>query len=175
MIKKNTLKMNQKRIPFFAFIMLIIITTSCYVSKRLPVATGYSAKYLCSSYFVSHRSKDSVENEDLNFSIIKYAHNKINEQEKSVTSKILGMAKAKAIYIDGRGCILVKGKTEEEIRKMEDEIVYLEGFIQSVMKKLSNERFVQNAKPEIVEIERKKLSDAESKIASLKESIAGMR
>lgn len=64
---------------------------------------------------------------------------------------------------------------EEEIRKMENEIVYLEGFIQSVMKKLSNERFVQNAKPEIVEIERKKLSDAESKIASLKESIAGMR
>ena len=64
---------------------------------------------------------------------------------------------------------------EEEIRKMEDEIVYLEGFIQSVMKKLSNERFVQNAKPEIVEIERKKLSDAEIKIASLKESIAGMR
>ena len=64
---------------------------------------------------------------------------------------------------------------EEEIRKMEDEIVYLEGFIQSVMKKLSNERFVQNAKPEIVEIERKKLSDAESKIASLRESIAGMK
>ena len=64
---------------------------------------------------------------------------------------------------------------EEEIRKMEDEIFYLEGFIQSVMKKLSNERFVQNAKPEIVETERKKLSDAESKIASLKESIAGMR
>ena len=64
---------------------------------------------------------------------------------------------------------------EDEIRKMEDEISYLEGFIQSVMKKLSNERFVQNAKPEIVDNERKKLSDAESKIASLKESIAGMR
>lgn len=64
---------------------------------------------------------------------------------------------------------------EEEIRKMEDEIVYLEGFIQSVMKKLSNERFVQNAKPEIVETERKKQADAESKIASLRESIAGMK
>ena len=64
---------------------------------------------------------------------------------------------------------------EDEIRKMEDEISYLEGFIQSVMKKLSNERFVQNAKPEIVDNERKKLSDAESKIASLKESIAGMQ
>ncbi len=64
---------------------------------------------------------------------------------------------------------------EEEIKKMEDEIVYLEGFLQSVMKKLNNERFVQNAKPEIVENERKKQADAESKIASLKESIKGMR
>lgn len=107
-----------KRIPFLSIFILSILTTSCYVSKRLPVATGYSAKYLCSSYFVSHRSQDSIENADLNFSIIKYAHNKINEQEKSVTSKVLGMAKAKAIYIDGRGCILVKGKPEEEIRKI---------------------------------------------------------
>lgn len=107
-----------KRIPFLSIYILSILTTSCYVSKRLPVATGYSAKYLCSSYFVSHRNQDSIENADLNFSIIKYAHNKINEQEKSVTSKVLGMAKAKAIYIDGRGCILVKGKSEEEIRRI---------------------------------------------------------
>ncbi len=64
---------------------------------------------------------------------------------------------------------------EEEIKKMEDEIVYLEGFLQSVMKKLNNERFVQNAKPEIVENERKKQADAESKIASLKESIKGLK
>ncbi len=64
---------------------------------------------------------------------------------------------------------------EEEIKKMQDEINYLEGFLQSVMKKLGNERFVQNAKPEIVENERKKLDDAESKIASLKESIAGLK
>lgn len=64
---------------------------------------------------------------------------------------------------------------EEEIKKMEKEIVYLEGFLQSVMKKLNNERFVQNAKPEIVENERKKRADAESKIALLKESIAGLR
>lgn len=64
---------------------------------------------------------------------------------------------------------------EEEIKKMEDEIVYLEGFLQAVMKKLSNERFVQNAKPEIVENERKKQADAESKIRSLRESIVGMK
>ncbi|MDD2994951.1 MAG: valine--tRNA ligase [Paludibacter sp.] len=64
---------------------------------------------------------------------------------------------------------------EEEIAKMEAEIVYYEGFIESVMKKLGNERFVANAKPEIVEAERKKKADAESKIASLKEGIAGLR
>ena len=42
------------------------------------------------------------------------------------------------------------------------------------MKKLGNERFVQNAKPQIVEAERKKQADAESKIALLKESIAAL-
>jgi valyl-tRNA synthetase len=64
---------------------------------------------------------------------------------------------------------------EEEIAKMEAEIVYYQGFIDSVMKKLGNERFVANAKPEIVENERKKKADAESKIASLKEGIEALR
>ncbi|NDP19704.1 MAG: valine--tRNA ligase [Paludibacter sp.] len=64
---------------------------------------------------------------------------------------------------------------EEEIAKMEAEIKYFEGFIDSVMKKLGNERFVANAKPEVVETERKKKADAESNITSLKEGIAGLR
>ncbi|MBP5307179.1 MAG: valine--tRNA ligase [Paludibacteraceae bacterium] len=64
---------------------------------------------------------------------------------------------------------------ESEIKKMQDEIDYLQGFLSSVMKKLSNERFVQNAKPEIVETERKKKSDAESKIQALQDSIAALK
>ncbi|MDD4427384.1 MAG: valine--tRNA ligase [Paludibacter sp.] len=64
---------------------------------------------------------------------------------------------------------------EEEIQKMEAEITYLEGFLVSVMKKLGNDKFVANAKPEVVEAERKKQADAESKIASLKEAIAGLK
>ncbi|MDO9154260.1 MAG: valine--tRNA ligase [Paludibacter sp.] len=63
---------------------------------------------------------------------------------------------------------------EEEIAKMEAEINYFEGFIESVMKKLGNERFVANAKPEVVDAERKKKADAERKIASLKEGIAAL-
>ena len=65
--------------------------------------------------------------------------------------------------------------SEEEIRKAEDEIKYLEGFLTSVMKKLSNEKFVQNAKPEVVENERKKKADAESKIATLRASISELK
>ncbi|MDR0427599.1 MAG: hypothetical protein LBH12_03225, partial [Dysgonamonadaceae bacterium] len=57
---------------------------------------------------------------------------------------------------------------------IEAEIAYYEGFLVSVMNKLGNERFVANAKPEIVAAERKKKADAESKIASLKESIGGL-
>ncbi|MFA6883759.1 MAG: valine--tRNA ligase [Paludibacteraceae bacterium] len=64
---------------------------------------------------------------------------------------------------------------KEEIKKMEDEIKYLQGFLISVEKKLSNEKFVANAKPEIVDNERKKKADAESKIATLKENIAKMK
>ena len=64
---------------------------------------------------------------------------------------------------------------EEEITKMEVEIKYFEGFIESVMKKLGNERFVANAKAEVVDAERKKKADAESKIASLKEGIEALK
>ncbi|MDR0371822.1 MAG: class I tRNA ligase family protein, partial [Prevotellaceae bacterium] len=64
---------------------------------------------------------------------------------------------------------------EEEMKKIEAEIAYYEGFLISVMKKLGNERFVTNAKPEIVAAERKKKADAESKIASLKETISVLK
>jgi len=64
---------------------------------------------------------------------------------------------------------------EEEIAKMQTEIIYLKGFLKSVNSKLGNEKFVANAKPYIVEIERKKQADAESKIKSLTESITQLK
>jgi len=67
-----------------------------------------------------------------------------------------------------------KMDVEAELQKLKTELIYTEGFLHSVLKKLSNERFVQNAKPEIVEGERKKQADAESKIALLKENIAAL-
>ena len=64
---------------------------------------------------------------------------------------------------------------EAEIQKMEAQLQHLEGFLAGVMKKLSNERFVANAPEAVVAMERKKQSDAEEKIASLKESIAALK
>ncbi len=65
--------------------------------------------------------------------------------------------------------------TEAEIQKLEAELKHLQGFLVSVQKKLSNERFVANAPAQVVELERKKQADAESKIATITESLAKLR
>ena len=64
---------------------------------------------------------------------------------------------------------------EVEIARMEAELKHKEGFLQGVMKKLSNEKFVNNAPAAVLELERKKQADAESIINSLKESIAALK
>ncbi len=63
---------------------------------------------------------------------------------------------------------------EAEIQKAQAEVDRLKGFIQGIEKKMSNERFVQNAPAQVVELERKKLADAQSKIAALEETIAAL-
>ena len=64
---------------------------------------------------------------------------------------------------------------EAELKKLGEELEYLEGFLASVMKKLSNERFVSSAPEKVVANERAKQSDAEAKIAAIKEQIAALQ
>ncbi|WP_461630945.1 valine--tRNA ligase [Labilibaculum euxinus] len=64
---------------------------------------------------------------------------------------------------------------EEELKKMEEELKYTKGFLISVQKKMSNERFVNNAPAKVIEIEKKKMADAEAKIKVLEERIASMK
>ncbi|MRT94648.1 valine--tRNA ligase [Ancylomarina sp. 16SWW S1-10-2] len=64
---------------------------------------------------------------------------------------------------------------EEELKKMEDELKYTKGFLMSVQKKMSNERFVNNAPAKVIEIEKKKMADAEAKIKVLEDRIASMK
>ncbi len=64
--------------------------------------------------------------------------------------------------------------TEAELGKAKAEIARLEGFMAGIQKKLANERFVHNAPASVVELERKKLADTESKIAVLRETVASL-
>ena len=64
---------------------------------------------------------------------------------------------------------------EAEIARMEAELKHKEGFLQGVLKKLSNEKFVNNAPAAVIEMERKKQADAESIISSLRDSIAALK
>ena len=65
--------------------------------------------------------------------------------------------------------------TEEELRKLNDELNYTKGFLQSVMKKLGNDRFVSGAPKEVVDKEMAKKADAEEKIRILEERIASLK
>ncbi len=80
---------------------------------------------------------------------------------------VVGSAK---LYIKSEQAI----DTSAQRKTIEDELAYYEGFLASVEKKLSNEKFVQNAKAEVVEMEKKKQHDAQQKIAMLKESLANL-
>ncbi len=65
--------------------------------------------------------------------------------------------------------------TEAELKKLTDELAYLEGFLASVMKKLSNERFVNGAPQKVVETEYAKRNDAEAKIKAIRERIEALK
>lgn len=64
---------------------------------------------------------------------------------------------------------------EAEIKKIEEELKYTNGFLKSVQKKLSNERFVSNAPEKVITMERQKQADAEAKIETLEKSLASLK
>jgi valyl-tRNA synthetase len=92
-----------------------------------------------------------------------------------ITEEVKGAAsfrvKSTNFYIPLEGFIDV----EEELKKLEEELKYTQGFLNSVVKKLSNERFVNGAPEAVVAKERAKQADAEAKIKVLEERIAGLK
>ena len=68
-----------------------------------------------------------------------------------------------------------KLNVDKELIKIREELDYLKGFLVSVMKKIDNERFIQNAPKEILELERKKKRDTELKIKSLEERMEELK
>ncbi|MCE5347492.1 MAG: beta-lactamase family protein [Bacteroidales bacterium] len=97
-------------------LMTFLISSVIYTNSLITIITGYAAKNLGSAVFVSHREPANVETTDLNFSFIRFAKNSVNYNEKSVTSHFL-WGKSKAIYRDGFGVTLLRGTTEETLRR----------------------------------------------------------
>lgn len=89
---------------------------------------------------------------------------------KAVANTIIVAVEKDKFYIETEKELDTTGMREE----LEKDLAYQQGFLQSVLKKLSNERFVQNAKPEVVDIERKKQADAEARIKTIQESLANL-
>jgi len=112
-------KMNKKRIfyGFTGLISAIILGAAIYLNSLLPIITGYAAKNLCSAVFVSGREASKVEALDLNFSFIRFTKNKVDYENKSVTSRFL-WGKSKAIYRDGFVSTLLRGVKEEDLKKI---------------------------------------------------------
>ncbi len=95
----------------------------------------------------------------------------INYVEEKVSGALAYRVKSNEYFIPIAGSVNV----EDEIKKLTEELTYTEGFLKSVQKKLSNERFVNNAPEKVIAMERKKESDALSKIETLKTSLEGLK
>ncbi len=104
-----------KRLLWFLLIVLIAFLT-WYAWPRLPIITAFAAKGMCSSVFLAQKTPERVAAEDLSFFPISLAKCDIDYEEQSVTSKVLGLAKRKAVYREGLGAVLVLNKPEEELR-----------------------------------------------------------
>jgi len=107
--------MRKKSIRRIIWVLVIGIfaVALVFIWPRLPIITAFAAKGMCSSVFLAEKDPASVEAEDLSFFPISLAKSKIDYNEKSVTSTVLGIAKRKAVYRDGLGAVLVLDTPEE--------------------------------------------------------------
>jgi len=126
--------------------------------------------------FKDQISLDVLNNEDTSESfnsVIKKLGNisTLNYVDKQVEGALSFRVKSNEYFIPIEGAIDVVA----ERKKLKEELEYTQGFLQSVEKKLSNDRFVNNAPENVVAIEKAKKSDAEAKIEVLKTSLAGLK
>ena len=95
-------------------VLLVAVLGGCvYLDSLMPIITGYAAKNLASDVFVSGREPADVEALDLHFSFIKFTRNRVDFDNHTVTSRFL-WRKATALYREGYGVTLLRGKKAQE-------------------------------------------------------------
>jgi valyl-tRNA synthetase len=115
------------------------------------------------------KTEDKARYQQLESIILKLANTSaIDFVSENVEGAMSFVLKADEFFINIAGELDI----EAELAEAEKELAYNLGFKKSTEAKLANERFVANAKPEVVEKERQKLADAEAKIKALEEAIA---
>ncbi|MEY8607833.1 valine--tRNA ligase [Parabacteroides segnis] len=158
-----------------------------HVRKKDPRVAVYersfkwvtSIRKLMNQYNLSP-NKDNIEllkivgKRNVNKSILEKSLNIKNIEESEINNNddlIMVISGSTQCFVD----LGIRINVEEELAKLAEELKYQQGFLASVQKKLSNESFVSKAPAKVIEMERKKQADAESKIKSIEESIAALK
>lgn len=97
-------------------LLAVLVYGIRYAWVSFPIISGYTAKNMCSCVFLAQRNSASVAAEELGSFPLKLGSYSINYTDSSVTGKVWGFAKRKAIYRAGLGCTLVNELPESEIR-----------------------------------------------------------
>ena len=110
-----------KRISLLTGVLLVaaLAAGGWYVAKAFPIGTGYVAKYLCSSTFISGRDDEAVFREDVSpvNPLAKLVSYTIDRKEKSVRADTFGLFESVALYREGCGCTLTQGVSPEELKR----------------------------------------------------------
>ena len=137
-----------------------VISNVRNVRKEQNIASKVKLELFYANDFNRNESHDAVIQKMANLSLFESTEKKINNSNGFIVSGV-------EFFVPFGDSIDV----EAERQKIEQELDYSRGFLTSVQKKLSNERFVNSAPKNIVDMERKKESDALTKIALLEEKI----
>jgi CubicO group peptidase (beta-lactamase class C family) len=95
---------------------LILIIVSQY--PKLYIATGYGAKCMASGVFIADREPIMVQEQDLNYSIVKLTSSKIDFVNKTVTTSFWGLAPQTAVYRKGLGCCLINDRLLDSVKNV---------------------------------------------------------
>ena len=157
----------EKNIPFKTPLKLYFITSEFPIREEMKNKMFEVIKKLCNmdkiEDFISEGAEERFGNSSDNTKTEKFYDTL--ESLKGIVPFTVGNI---SCYVPTKGAVNV----EEELKKLQEELTYTQGFLASVRKKLSNEKFVNSAPSQVVDIERKKEADALAKIATIEKAIA---